>query len=131
MAKVKSFFWINKFNAWLDAKISFLQAVILLVIIFSVRTFLFGLYWVPTGSMEPTILVGESFFADKFTPLFMPIKRGDIISLMRPILLILKISLFVFSKNMCTVQTIGRNELLGFLETVFRVKLLMGKLLFS
>lgn len=89
--KLNPFFWINKFNAWLDAKNFFLQAVILLVIIFSVRTFLFGLYWVPTGSMEPTILVGESFFADKFTPLFMPIKRGDIISFNAPH--------FVYSEN--------------------------------
>jgi signal peptidase I len=89
--KLNPFFWVNKFNAWLDAKNFFLQAVILLVIIFSVRTFLFGLYWVPTGSMEPTILVGESFFADKFTPLFMPIKRGDIISFNAPH--------FVYSEN--------------------------------
>lgn len=82
--KLNPFFWINKFNAWLDAKNFFVQSIILLVIIFFVRTFLFGLYWVPTGSMEPTILVGESFFADKFTPLFMPIKRGDIISFNAP-----------------------------------------------
>ena len=90
--KLNPFFWINKFNFWLDQKNFFLQGIILISIIFFVRTFFFGLYWVPTGSMEPTILVGESFFADKFTPLFMPIKRGDIISFNAPH--------FVYSENM-------------------------------
>lgn len=52
----------------------------LLIIVFLIRTFGFGLYQVPTGSMETTMLVGERFFADKFTPLFMPFKRGDIIA---------------------------------------------------
>jgi signal peptidase I len=63
----------------------------MLSIVFSVRTFFFGLYWVPTGSMEPTILVGESFFADKFTIWFTQIKRGDIISFNAPN--------FVYSEN--------------------------------
>jgi signal peptidase I len=58
--------------------------IIILTIIVIIRTFGFGLYWVPTGSMEPTILVGESFFADKFTPLFTDIKRGEIISFNAP-----------------------------------------------
>ncbi len=56
----------------------------LLIIVFLIRTFGFGLYQVPTGSMETTMLVGERFFADKFTPLFWPIKRGDIIAFNDP-----------------------------------------------
>ncbi len=52
----------------------------LLLIVFLIRTFGFGLYQVPTGSMETTMLVGERFFADKFTPLSMPFKRGNIIA---------------------------------------------------
>jgi signal peptidase I len=54
--------------------------VIILPIAFFIRTFFYGLYQVPTGSMEVTMLVGERFFADKFTVQFMPPKRGDIIT---------------------------------------------------
>ncbi|MDZ4123965.1 MAG: S26 family signal peptidase, partial [Hydrogenophaga sp.] len=53
------------------------EIFIILLVIFLIRTFGFGLYQVPTGSMETTMLVGERFFADKFTPLFRPIKQGD------------------------------------------------------
>jgi signal peptidase I len=84
LKKINPFYWVNRFNEWIDKKHWFLQIVILLSLIFTVRTFVFGLYWVPTGSMEPTILVGESFFADKFTPLFTDIKRGEIVSFNAP-----------------------------------------------
>ena len=58
--------------------------IIIVPIAFLIRTFGYGLYKVPTGSMETTILVGEGFFSDKFTPLFFPIKHGDIIALNDP-----------------------------------------------
>ena len=61
------------------------EIVVLLLIVFLIRTFGFGLYQVPTGSMETTMLVGERFFADKFTILFSSIKRGDIIAFNDPI----------------------------------------------
>ena len=64
---------------------NFKEITILLLIVFLVRTFGFGLYQVPTGSMETTMLVGERFFADKFTPLFTSIKRGDIIAFNDPL----------------------------------------------
>lgn len=60
------------------------EMVTLLFIVFIIRTFGFGLYQVPTGSMETTVLVGERFFADKFTILFSPIKRGEIIAFNQP-----------------------------------------------
>lgn len=53
---------------------------IILPIAFLIRTFGYGLYQVPTGSMETTMLVGERFFADKFSVLFWPPKHGEIIS---------------------------------------------------
>lgn len=56
----------------------------LLTVVFLVRTFGFGLYQVPTGSMETTMLVGERFFADKFTILFSPPCRGQIIAFNDP-----------------------------------------------
>lgn len=59
----------------------FIDSVIVIVpVVFVVRTFVFGLYQVPTGSMETTLLVGDRLFAEKFTVWFMPIKRGDIIA---------------------------------------------------
>jgi len=60
------------------------EIVFLLFIVFLIRTFGFGLYQVPTGSMETTMLVGERFFADKFTPLFSNVKHGDIIAFNDP-----------------------------------------------
>lgn len=60
------------------------ELVILLLIVFLIRTFGFGLYQVPSGSMETTMLVGERFFADKFTILFSKPKNGDIISFNDP-----------------------------------------------
>src|SRR5579871_884059 len=57
----------------------------LLIIVFLIRTFGFGLYQVPTGSMEVTMLVGERFFADKFTILFAKPSRGQIISFNDPL----------------------------------------------
>lgn len=56
----------------------------LLLIVFLVRTFVFGLYQVPTGSMETTMLVGERFFADKATYLFSTPQRHDVISMNDP-----------------------------------------------
>lgn len=58
--------------------------LIIVPIAFLIRTFGYGLYQVPTGSMETTMLVGERFFADKFTVLFREIKHGDIISFNNP-----------------------------------------------
>jgi len=60
------------------------EILVLLFIVFIIRTFGFGLYQVPTGSMETTMLVGERFFADKFTPLFSSIKHKDIIAFNDP-----------------------------------------------
>lgn len=68
-----------------------LEFAALLLLIFVIRTVGFGLYQVPTGSMETTMLVGERFFADKFTPLFSKPKHGDIISFNTP--------LYSYSKN--------------------------------
>lgn len=60
------------------------EMAVLLIIVFIIRTFGFGLYQVPTGSMETTVLVGERFFADKFTILFKAPQRGDIIAFNDP-----------------------------------------------
>jgi len=61
------------------------EIIILLLIVFAIRTFGFGLYQLPpSGSMETTMLDGERYFADKFTVLFTKIKRGDIVTINSP-----------------------------------------------
>ncbi|MBD3231472.1 signal peptidase I [Candidatus Dependentiae bacterium] len=49
------------------------------VLVFAIRTFIFGLYHVPTGSAEPTILVGDRIWGNKFVYFVQPIKYGEII----------------------------------------------------
>lgn len=71
--KQKSKFWANV-----------LEIAGLLLLVFLIRTFGFGLYQVPTGSMETTMLVGERFFADKFTYLFRDPCVGEVISFNEP-----------------------------------------------
>lgn len=71
----------KKTGFWSNVK----EITVLLSVVFLIRTFGFGLYQVPTGSMEVTMLVGERFFADKLTPLFSPIKRGEIIAFNDPL----------------------------------------------
>lgn len=60
------------------------QLILLVAAAFLIRTFLYGLYQVPTGSMETTLLVGERFLADKFTVWYKPLKHGEIISFNDP-----------------------------------------------
>ncbi len=60
------------------------EFVLLLVLVFLIRTFGFGLYQVPTGSMETTMLVGERFFADKFSYVVRNPERGEIIAFNEP-----------------------------------------------
>ena len=51
---------------------------------FTIRTFCFGLYQVPSCSMETTFLVGERFVADKFTYWTRTPKRGEVIAFNAP-----------------------------------------------
>ena len=53
---------------------------VILPIAFVIRTFGFGLYQVPNGSMETTLLVGERFCADKLSYWFRKPKQGQIIA---------------------------------------------------
>jgi signal peptidase I len=53
---------------------------VILPIAFVIRTFGFGLYQVPTGSMETTLLAGERFFADKLSYWMRKPQRGEVIA---------------------------------------------------
>ncbi|OGB83518.1 signal peptidase I [candidate division TM6 bacterium RIFCSPHIGHO2_12_FULL_32_22] len=75
--------WIRKPNKTFSEQV--IEVVFVVIpIAFIIRTFGYGLYQVPTGSMETTLLVGERFVADKFTIWFSSPKRGDIISFNQP-----------------------------------------------
>lgn len=74
-------FFPKSWHRFVDETISIFNA---LVIIFLIRTFIFGLYQVPSGSMETTLLVGESLVSDKLTVWFKPIQRGEIIAFNQP-----------------------------------------------
>lgn len=65
-------------------KLVFELLFVILPIAFIIRTFGFGLYQVPTGSMETTLLVGERFFADKLTYWFKKPDYGEIIAFNDP-----------------------------------------------
>lgn len=72
---------------WYDVpavRVPFELIFVILPIAFLIRTFGFGLYQVPTGSMETTLLVGERFFADKLSYWFRKPQRGEIIAFNAP-----------------------------------------------
>lgn len=71
----------KKQQTWLE---SISEFGFLLLIVFLIRTFGFGLYQVPTGSMETTMLVGERFFADKLSYNFRKPQHGEIIAFNDP-----------------------------------------------
>ena len=81
--------WYNRPKSQWEDLLEFI--FIFLPLIFLIRTIGFGHYRVPTCSMETTMLAGEHFIADKFTPLFGRLKHGDVISFNSP--------LFDYSQN--------------------------------
>lgn len=44
-----------------------------------IRTYIFGLYQVPTGSAEPNLLVGDRLYGNKMAYLWASPKRGDLV----------------------------------------------------
>lgn len=76
---------LKRVNAWLDRQNLIVQVIVLGLFIFFIRTFFFGFYLVPSGSMESTMLVGERFYADKLTPYFRDFTRGEIIAFNAPL----------------------------------------------
>ncbi|MBI4387575.1 MAG: signal peptidase I [Candidatus Omnitrophica bacterium] len=59
--------------------------VIAIILAVAIRTFLIGPYKIPTGSMEPTLMVGDRIFVDKLTYRFHPPKRGEIVVFKYPL----------------------------------------------
>jgi len=75
---------LGRYYAIPAARVAFEIAVIIGAA-FAIRTFVFGLYQVPSGSMETTLLVGERFVADKLSYWFRKPKRGEIIAFNDPL----------------------------------------------
>ncbi|MBU9888507.1 MAG: signal peptidase I [Candidatus Omnitrophica bacterium] len=50
-----------------------------------IRTFIFGPYKIPTGSMKPTFMEHDKIFVDKLSYRFRPPERGDIIVFKYPL----------------------------------------------
>jgi signal peptidase I len=71
----------KKQQTWLE---SITEFCFLLLVVFLIRTVGFGLYQVPTGSMETTMLVGERFFADKLSYNFRQPRHGEILAFNDP-----------------------------------------------
>jgi signal peptidase I len=55
----------------------FESLIVAVILALFVRTFVFQAFKIPTGSMEPNLLVGDHLIVNKMT--FSPVRRGDII----------------------------------------------------
>ncbi|MFA5075173.1 MAG: signal peptidase I [Candidatus Babeliales bacterium] len=53
-------------------------------IVFIIRTVLFGLYFVPSGSSEPTILIGDRIWGNKLIYFLQKPKRGEFVTINNP-----------------------------------------------
>jgi signal peptidase I len=58
--------------------------VVVCVIVFVLRTFIFGIYHVPTSSAEPTLLVGDRVWGNKMTYLLTNPRAGDMVMFQDP-----------------------------------------------
>ena len=50
-----------------------------LVLSFLIKTFFFQSFWIPSGSMEPTLVYGDRILVSKWRPDPLPLRRGDIV----------------------------------------------------
>ena len=50
-----------------------------LVLSFLIKTFFFQSFWIPSGSMEPTLTNGDRILVTKWRPDPLPLRRGDVI----------------------------------------------------
>lgn len=75
----------SRTRGWL----AFLRDVLIIVLVavlvsFLVKTFLVRSFYIPSGSMENTLLVDDRIFVDEITPRFAGYERGDIVVFQDP-----------------------------------------------
>jgi len=72
--------WLrNKWEDWIK------PLLIAAILALGIRTYLFGPYKIPTGSMRPVLMEGDRIFVDKITYRFREPERGDIIVFKYPL----------------------------------------------
>ncbi|MCL2756472.1 MAG: signal peptidase I [Coriobacteriia bacterium] len=69
----------RKRNFWHDIIDLLIAAVLAMLLSFGLRFFVIDMYAVPTGSMEPTIAMGDHILAEKVSIHFKPIVKGEIV----------------------------------------------------
>ncbi|MEW5944803.1 MAG: signal peptidase I [bacterium] len=65
-------------SQWIKAWVRWIAAALILVI-FVIKPYILGNYFIPSGSMEPTFYRGDRLFALMFVYRFAPPRRGDIV----------------------------------------------------
>jgi signal peptidase I len=58
--------------------------VVAVVLAIGVRTYVAQMFFIPSGSMEPTLQIGERIVVDKLSYHFQDVHRGDIVVFRRP-----------------------------------------------
>ena len=72
--------WLrNKWEDWIK------PLLIAAVLAIGIRTYLFGPYKIPTGSMRPVLMEGDRIFVDKISYRFREPERGDIVVFRYPL----------------------------------------------
>ena len=72
--------WLaNKWEDWVK------PLLIAAILAMGIRTFLFGPYKIPTGSMRPVLMEGDRIFVDKISYRFREPRRGDVVVFKYPL----------------------------------------------
>lgn len=69
--------WSRK--VWRGVREIAIVLALAIVISLVVKTWLVQAFYIPSGSMEDTLLVGDRVIVNKFVPTFSPLDRGDIV----------------------------------------------------
>ena len=94
--KIKNLFSKENIKAFLKETIETIIFVTLMVIV--IRFFIGEIRWIPSGSMQPTLTIGDRLFIDRFSRFYSKPKRGDILVFYPPMENIENTPLKLFSR---------------------------------